>query len=677
MSAASRVLRLVLMGLVVGSMAVSGLGCDSDDGDSGGGAGGEGGASMPTDPNPEIWGLVGRIIEPNLEPVRGGTVYLIPSSDVAALAETPVDLFLSPSETAAADNDEPIEDLIEANGSRYEQAAVDSEGSYRFESLPEGDHFVVWFPEAADPRHLPGGDYSRVAFGTESLIGMQLDIRVSARPSSRATYVGSSTCMVCHGLQSTTRTPHNVGLQVPGVRSSLQDVEPWPEFDDGLDAFEAATDLFFHDCDPEASGFEKCVVSDTEPSGTVSFEARLRRDTDVPLGALGAYYVELENRVSSEGVRRYDVMLTYGGTMRRQQYLTRRSNLDGTWSYFVLPLQFNHRGDPSNPDPSDWPWRDYRSDQWFDFDDQRLAEPPNPEAFDNNCAGCHFTGYELVGSDASGWSARATFDPAGAFDYDGDGRTELINVGCESCHGPGSEHLELGPRGSYIISPGSLTPGREAAMCGSCHSRPIGIGAGPTGLPLSADDLMPPPGLRRPRFAVDHTTRVSGAPDDFFDSGDPLASYQQYSDFIRSAHYRNPTRILSCTSCHSAHANFDDVYGPAISENLNPVCTVCHSSEEFLEVLEHVAQATSTTLHDRVDRELRCTECHMVPTARSGAAVPALLDVIPSSDPPVQRFWNDVPSHRLTMTDRGAYEEQPVAATNECAPCHGGFFPNQ
>jgi predicted CXXCH cytochrome family protein len=652
--------------------------------------------------------LVGRVIEPNMLPVPSGTVYLVPSSDVQELSETPIDLFASPDDTALLENDEPIEDLLDTNSDSYAAAEVDADGVYRFDMLPEGSHFVVWAPADDDTEHLPGGDSSKVAFTTDSLIGMQMNIRVSSQPSSAATYVGTSTCMVCHGLHTTTRTAHNVGLQVPGVRSILQDIEPWPDFDDGLAAFETGTTtLYYFNCGTSPSTPEdpsNCEVEVIDPSPrVVSFEVRLRRDTNVPLGVVGRYFVELENQINAQPTQRYDVVLTYGGAVHKQQYLMRRTN-NGSFSYFVLPMQYNYQGEfpspDSDPDPDDWPWRDYRSDLWYDFNTDMLfdrcssttsttcsAPPPpnadesfNAESFDNNCAGCHFTGYRLEGSDADGWSARAVVDTGGAFDYDGDGRVELINTGCEACHGPGSEHLELSPRGSYIVSPGLLTPGRQAAICGSCHSRPLGIGAGmtePTGLPLSAVNQMPSPGIRRAEFALEHTTRVSGDEQEaFFDSGDPKANYQQYSDLIRSRHYRNPIRISTCTGCHSPHANFKDVYGMDVEDNLNAVCTVCHNSEEFLTVLEHVEAKIPNGIHDSIGREFRCTECHMVPTAKSGASVPALEDVLPSSAPPVQYYWNDIASHRLKVTGRDRFAEQPVAATNKCAPCHGGFFPN-
>jgi hypothetical protein len=623
--------------------------------------------------------LVGRVIEPNLVPVASGSVYLVPSTDVETLSETPIDIFLSPDATAMLEIDEPIEDLLDTQGDSYEQAAVDTSGVYRFETLPEGRYFVVWVPESDDDEHLPGGDNGRVSFDADSLIGMQMNIEVSPQPSPAATYVGSSTCMVCHGLHSTTRTAHNVGLQVPGLRSVLQDIEPWPDFDAALEIFDTnSTTLYYYDCDGATLDPAKCSVDDEPPAGSVAFTINLRRDFGKALGEIGAYYIEMVNGTTE----RYDVVLTYGGALGRQQYLMRRSNPDGSLSYFVLPLQYNYEGDFANPNPADWPWSDYRSDLWYDFGSDAFRQPDNGESFDNNCAGCHFTGYGLQGSDTDGWSAQAIVDPNGAFDYNGDGKPELINTGCEACHGPGSEHLELSPRGSHIVSPGLLTPGRQAVICGRCHSRPLGIGAGMTGLPLSADDEMPPVGIRRRDFAPMYTTRVSGSPDDFFPSGDVKADYQQYSDHIRARHYRNPVRLTTCSGCHNPHVNADEVAEMDTSGNPNAVCTTCHSpaaNPELYPVPVHVANVTGVDGHASLEEFFGpyvCTECHMVPTARSGAAVRALVDSI-GGPPTVQYYWNDIASHRMTVTRwEGGEPDQPLAFTNECGECHGEFLPN-
>lgn len=662
--------------LVTSAVLVIGA-CKGDTGEPGPegpeGPPGEPGESPGEGIDREPLGLVGAIAEPNGAAISGGTVVLVPAADVEALAETSIDLFLSPEDTAMLDVDEPIEDLLDADRGAYARASVDVDGVYRFETLPEGSHFVVWTPMEDDSRFLPGGDTSRVSFDSASLVGMQLDIRVSARPTANATYVGSSTCMGCHGFRSTARTAHAVGLQVPGVRSLLQDVEPWPDFDEPLEAFEAGTTLYFFDCDAMSGGQSRCSVDVGPPAGAVAFTIDLRRDEDVPLGDIGAYYVEMNDGATE----RYDVVLTYGGALERQQYLTRRTNPSGTYSYFVLPFQYNYLGDLANPDPDDWPWKDYRSDLWYDFGGDALRQPDTSESFDNNCAGCHFTGYELEGNDADGWAARAAVDTEGAFDYDGDGRPEQINTGCEACHGPGSDHLEQSPRGSYIVSPGLITPGRHAMICGSCHSRPIGIGGGMKGLPLSEGDAMPAAGIRRSEFAQAHTTRVSGAPEDFHPSGDPLAHYQQYSDHIRSTHYRNPGRLVTCTGCHDPHVNDGDLAATDTSGNPNSVCTTCHA--EIEPVGQHTAEVTDVAGHASLEEifgPYLCSDCHLVPTAKSGASVPALLDDV-GGPPSVQYFWNDIASHRMTMTRwDGGQPEQPIAFTDTCGECHRELLPN-
>jgi hypothetical protein len=117
-----------------------------------------------------------------------------------------------------------------------------------------------------------------------------------------------------------------------------------------------------------------------------------------------------------------------------------------------------------------------------------------------------------------------------------------------------------------------------------------------------------------------------------------------------------------------------------VKDNLNAVCTVCHNSEEFLTVLEHVNAEIPKGVHDSIGREFRCTECHMVPTAKSGAAVRALLDTIKETgEENVQYYWNDIASHRMTVTrwtEFPGQPDQPIAFTNECGFCHGAFLPN-
>lgn len=625
----------------------------------------------------EPLGLVGLVRDAAGNRVESGSVVLVPNADVSALSGTPLDLSLAPAAAAAVPHDEPIEDLIDADTGTYARASVDVTGEYRFVTLTDGDYFVVWVPDELDTSRLPGGDRCRSAISSGSLVGAQLDIRVSATPSSSATFVGSSTCMTCHGRHRAMRTAHFAGLQVPGRRGDLQDTAHWPGFDRAVEAFEAGTVLYFWDCDGSSGDASKCSVSESAPAGpaTVSFEMAFGRDVSRGRGAPGEYFVDIVNRLGI-GSARYELSLTYGGALGAQQFFVRLPNAGGSYSYFALPLTMNAGGDVGRANPDDWPWRDDHSERWYDHTASSLREPDAADSFDNNCAGCHFTGFSLSGSDGAGWRASAVADPLGAFDYDDDGRLEEINTGCESCHGPGSEHLESGARRDRIVSPGLLTPGREVQICGSCHSRPSGLGGGGTEAPLSSDGRMPRPGIRRADVFESHTARPHAPASAFWPSGHSSQPHQQAEDFLRTTMYRNGSELMTCSSCHDPHGSDDHPSELRFDPTLNDGCTSCHSSEEYTSVRMHVETATSDPHRGAPVEDLQCIRCHMVGTASSGARVPELLDRILPADPPVQYLHGDIASHLFTVPARALAADQPTAFTLRCASCHASFLPN-
>ena len=619
--------------------------------------------------------LAGRVFDATVLPVGNGTVYLIPAADVAELGQTPIDLFLSPEDTAALEVDEPLDDLIDTKGDTYAQVEVDDDGVYRFTTVADGRYYVTWVP--GDAMHLPGGSQCRVSIDAADLVGTQLNIKVSGAASETATYVGSSTCMVCHGEHRSTRTAHRVGLQATGVRGNLQDISPWPDFDAALEKFEADTVLYYYDCDGSSSNFSKCKISETD-TGIVSFTVELNRDEDIPKGQSGAYSITVTNVANpgdTNSPTTYNADMTYGGAVHKQRYVTSFTNQNGTVSRYIMMVQYNYEGDSSYPSSNSWPWRDYHSERWYDYTNNLMIEPANAKSFDNSCAGCHFNGFRIEGNDADGYVALTVPDTGGAMDYDGDGRLDEINTGCEACHGPGSEHLEHRPQGGYIVSPSYLTPGRELQICGRCHSRPKGIGAGGTDAPLSEDGLMALPGTRRADFALNYTQRVDGKASNFHPvSLDSSSHHQQYSDFIRSVHYRNEFDLLTCTTCHDPHGNDENEHQLFIPPEDNTSCTQCHTDQFFPPLREHIGEETGN-LHDNIDiGDFTCVACHMVGTATSGAQRPQLLDEFPTADPVVWYFHGDIAGHRFSpIQPTEAASLQPVAATLECATCHQTF----
>src|SRR5438128_1715985 len=67
----------------------------------------------------------------------------------------------------------------------------------------------------------------------------------------------------------------------------------------------------------------------------------------------------------------------------------------------------------------------------------------------DSATGTSFKGYPAV--------LYATDDPD-MLDYDNDGNFEMANIGCESCHGPGSNHILNGGDPTKIVNPANLKP---------------------------------------------------------------------------------------------------------------------------------------------------------------------------------------------------------------------------
>ncbi|NOY92885.1 MAG: hypothetical protein GXP55_17000 [Deltaproteobacteria bacterium] len=619
----------------------------------------------------EAAGVVGVVTDTSGQPVAAGKVYLVPAADVAALAETPIDVLVTPEEQAASVVDEPLEDLIDVNGDTYTWAEVDADGVYRIPTVPEGRYFVVWLPAAEDALHLPGGSLCRESVPDTSLVGLQIDLEVSGNFPADATYVGSSACQHCHEKHQIQKTAHFNGINVPNRVSELQDTTLFPEMEGGFAAFRAGATLYYSDC--THSGFSKCVVTTTNPGGA-AFRIQLGWDSSVPRGDPGEYFMRIIN-MSGAGTRRFNVDLAYGGPVHKQRYLTRMSLPDGRSTFMVLPVQFNTFGDSSFPraEYTSWVWRDYHSERWFDAG--ALTTPALAQSFDSNCSGCHFTGFGLEGDDTAGWTASAVNDPNGAYDYDDDGRPDEVNIGCESCHGPGSAHIEnAAVRGTSIIQPELLTAAREAQICGRCHSRPEGIGAGGTDIPMDAELHFAPPGIRRSEFATGYTQVPVTAASGLWTSGFSKKHHEQYTDFIRSPMYRNAEELMTCSSCHDPHGNGSPNDLVADAHIDNRLCTGCHSGDDFVGVLTHV-QAQTGFAHTGLGDRMRCITCHMVGTAQSGAKHKGLLDN--AGSPTIQYYQGDIASHSFEVPLRDLAASQPAAVTQSCALCHPAWLPNR
>jgi hypothetical protein len=635
-------------------------GCSGDDGSSGatgatGATGSPGLGFVPLEPA----GVVGFVRDTAGDPDTGAKVYLVPTTDIptAALALTSITV------ERASTVDEPLEDTIKAKGAGYTQATTDANGVYRIATVASGSYFIVAVP--TDAGRLPGGNLCRTSLLQSEIVGKQLDIKLSTTPSPAANYVGPSVCLNCHGYVHEKQTLHMLGLRKIGQVGPLQDSSRFPDWNKPLAKFTDNTTLYFYAYDNVAKNWN---VSETNPGSNVSFTARLYTSA-------GIYKVDLTDVKGVTGTTTYDVEMSYGGGIYKQRYV---AVIGG--SRYILPIQYNFQGqtNESTSSSSHWVWQHYNAQNWYNESVPGFISVSKAKAFDSNCAGCHFTGFSLTGDATTGWKAHAVADVNGEMDYDGDGNFETLNVSCESCHGPGSEHWEKAGGGHAIVSPRLLTPEREVTICSQCHTRALGIGGGNTEAPMDNTGRMPRAGISRADFL---TNFVSKLDDGLWDNntGDGKHSkkhHQQASDFLKAKKYRNGNQLMTCVSCHDPHGNtglshqiLDKLDTASGGEGL---CMSCHSSTfpagATLAAREQTHYASKGILNTSMGN-IGCTDCHMAKTAKSGSGLAQRTIA------GVTYYSGDISSHlfdvplRTSIATKSA-EMMAIPYTNACGICH-------
>jgi hypothetical protein len=590
----------------------------------------------------------------NFKQVAGATVWLIPSADIAAMGKTPIEI------KKDAKNDEPLEDSLAANRERYQKARTNAKGEFSFAKVADGKYFV--YVEPANSTYLPGGDKSRKALTVAELGKAPLKIKLSGNTPPGATFIGSSRCMKCHeDQQHFTGTLHRLGIAVIGKPSPLQDYSRFPEFNKGLDKLMAGTKFWFHGYD-KGRGFDKYHISTKAPAdaASVSFTATFYKDGD------GKLKFRTENAKNpADAPRTYTVEMTYGGGVYKQRYLVRVGE-----NLFPF-VQFNQLGDDSFADRGRKQWRDYHGDWFFNEQAGKLADPPVAKSFDKECASCHYNGYTLVKTAAGNYKAGASTDHRGELDIDGDGKPNEINMGCETCHGPGSTHDKADDidMASTIVNPKNLAAERANMICGQCHSRPQGFLNNDQ--PVNKDNKMMLPGTARNVYLKEYTTREDAAKNDYWADGlHSKAHHQQYTDFIKSTKYRNGTQLVACSDCHDLHGK--DKFPHQLKADAKSVeaCNSCHKTSTDLK--KHVAETTKCTVDAS---QVTCASCHTTKTMQTGAGLGKGLTAQDGKN----AWMNDITSHVYDVPRKdnvgfkgvAAGAAMPIPYTNACgAACH-------
>jgi predicted CXXCH cytochrome family protein len=261
--------------------------------------------------------------------------------------------------------------------------------------------------------------------------------------------------------------------------------------------------------------------------------------------------------------KKEDIAFVYGSKWK-QRYFQKVGD-----DYFPLPAQW---------DITHQIWRPYfvkeGTDWWASLYPPDNAKRPTGPL----CDGCHSVNYNIRTKEVTEW-----------------------NVGCEKCHGPGSEHVAH-PSRLNIVNPARLDNVQANNVCIQCHSqgRPLknpiegkyydwAVGFR-VGLPL--EDYW-----QLEEHKLGETTFTH------FADGTAHKNRMQGNDFVQSLMY---SRGVKCSSCHEVHGTENN------AELLKPasvMCLECHGPGSPNG--PHTATIEQHTHHKADSPGNECVACHM------------------------------------------------------------------
>jgi predicted CXXCH cytochrome family protein len=263
------------------------------------------------------------------------------------------------------------------------------------------------------------------------------------------------------------------------------------------------------------------------------------------------------------------------GSIWKQRYFTKVGD-----DYFPLPVQWevvNKKWSKYQVPPTGADW-------WAAFySPDNMQRPTGPL-----CDGCHSVAYDIHTKQVAEW-----------------------NVGCERCHGPGSEHV-VHPTRSNILNPAQMNYVAASDTCIQCHSQ-----GQPLSNPIEGKYYDWPVGYHVGVNLADYWKlegHTLGEPQNFlyFPDGTAHKNRMQGNDFVQSVMYR---RGITCFDCHDVHGtpNYAQLRRPA-----DQLCLDCHgpsspNGPRTATIEEHTHHRDGST-------GSRCVACHMPAIETEGPA---------------------------------------------------------
>lgn len=500
-----------------------------------------------------------------------------------------------------------------------EPVVTNSNGEYKIKRVPVGTYKVMAVPHEGD-NFFSTDVFNVNVFARKTAF---VDMKLSAKASAGATFIGSAVCKDCHSDK------HSSWLKTAHANTHLPPSE-----------------------DTVAAPFDNVIRFTSD--GKVKFNAFISdHEYKVML-------FDLNNELVSET---YTVVRTHGGVAHVGKL--RFHNMIGK-SHYILPIQYNNRNiDPDNPDAA---WVSYNPDRWYNVDGTLRTPDSEKDSYEQNCEGCHATGLSVAKSGSEFVSSS----------------TE-IGIGCEECHGPGSVHVATGGgNANNIINPEFLTVEMSSQVCGQCHIRVASM-PGPNGANfeteypsiVNGDEIVPYvfgndlndfisltnlKGIGTPGYWNDNDESFGV---DASENNHSKKHHQQYLDFSKSYHFE--VVGLACFDCHSPHkADLENQL--RLENDNNDLCLSCHPDKREMGV--NVANGDELNVHTKhvwdpeVSKASRCSGCHMPKTAKSAV----------NNDIHSHVFDIIKPAISLSMAGKndaaGVKNDASSVIMNACFSCH-------
>lgn len=512
------------------------------------------------------------------------------------------------------------------------KATTSKDGSFKISNVSEGSVFL--YVSTPSEKYLDSETLNAIKVMQDATVS-DIKIVLSGRPSDKAEYVGINKCRACHEdewpdiFSAFDGTPSSSAHSRMVNEGTSQMIYPelWPEPGDHYLPLDAKGNLLMVQDPLDGEGLVNLVLctEDTETGRDYLFKfypeqadgkslpaskLNASRETEnavwIPIGGTiggqgkwGEGYTDPDHKIADKYHDFGEGKQRFLARVQDVPYLKKWMNdhdvpVEKAKQDYVayMPVYIMQDGTPKGSELL--AKGDTGSPKFWLKGPTHWCPPTN--TLSRGCAGCHATGTIIETKDVLDDPKHPFKSVVTAFDY------KDLNITCERCHGPGSEHARSGDS-AEIIQPQYLTAKANNEVCGQCH----GSHSGKSEFPMGVHKY---PFNKRVENSVGQGYFVPGIYDlnDFYFNNDKpsinndwkegtyntwpdmvhaRAHSMQLSELKRSAHATNDSQKLTCSSCHDVHS-LDG--GPAslvvagydyknAAYNNNTLCLACHSGE--------------------------------------------------------------------------------------------------